>query len=126
MSDGISDGQAYRAGASLEGKNPRRQLHEAGSNGTMNIPEYLKAQYELHKKWLGPLCGRRPYSHGSVEAILRSDAVQMIERIAKAEQALAELKMENIQLLNSASVWRNRAINAEEELAGTNRLKESE
>jgi hypothetical protein len=56
----------------------------------MNIPEDLKTQYELHKKWLGPLCGRRPSSRGSVEAILRSDAVQMIERIARAEQALAD------------------------------------
>lgn len=37
-------------------------------------------------------------------------------------QEIARLDKENIELLNTASIWRNRAINAEEELAGTNRL----
>lgn len=37
-------------------------------------------------------------------------------------QEIARLDKESIELLNAASKWRNRAINAEEELAVTNRL----
>lgn len=33
-----------------------------------------------------------------------------------------ERYLENIRLLNDASVWRNRAISAEEELKGSNRI----
>jgi hypothetical protein len=39
------------------------------------------------------------------------------------EQQVKELDLRNTRLLNDASIWRNRAISAEEDLAGSNRLE---
>jgi uncharacterized small protein (DUF1192 family) len=50
---------------------------------------------------------------------------QISERIAQQDSEIERLNLDNVALLNSAGVWRNRAINAEEELAGTNRLRKS-
>jgi len=49
----------------------------------------------------------------------------LIERIADLAAEVGRLNTENTHLINDASVWRNRAINAEEELSGANRLRTS-
>ena len=49
--------------------------------------------------------------------------LRLIATIDQLRSQLAEKDREIAELLNSASVWRNRCINAEEELAGTNRLE---
>ena len=58
------------------------------------IPEDLREQYELHKKWLAIPWHERPRSGSDVEAILRENSVNDIERIALAESQAAELRGE--------------------------------
>ncbi len=53
--------------------------------------------------------------YGGRECVLAEDYDRLLE-LYKAQY------LENIRLLNDASVWRNRAINAEEELKGSNRI----
>lgn len=58
----------------------------------MEIPEDLKVQHELNKQYLALPSHERPHSRGS-EAILRSDAVQMVERIAALESKLRDKEL---------------------------------
>lgn len=55
-----------------------------------------------------------------IDLLNKNDALQA--QVEQLQRQLTEMDRKNIELLNDASVWRNRAINAEEELAGTNRL----
>ena len=62
------------------------------------IPEDLREQYELHKKWLAIPWHERPKTQPGIEAILRENSVNDIERIARSEQALAALEARNKEL----------------------------
>jgi hypothetical protein len=69
----------------------------------VKIPEDLREQYELNKKWLALLPVGRPRSTGSIEAVLRSDCVQMAERIAQQEAEIERLREANE--LDRRSLW---------------------
>lgn len=65
------------------------------------IPEDLQKQFEAHKQWLAIPWHERPKTGPGVEAILRENSVNDINRIAALTQERDELRAE-VERLSAA------------------------